>query len=72
MKKPPPIYLTSEELAQSLRVDATTVTRWANSGQVPGAVKFGGHWRFRRSKVLEWIRKREAARACDYEHQEDQ
>ncbi len=39
-----PVYFTTEEVAQSLRVNERTVYEWLQSGQMEG-VKAGKYWR---------------------------
>lgn len=46
-----PAYLTTEEVATTLRVDVETVRRWLRSGQLP-AVKQGRVYRIRREDAL--------------------
>jgi excisionase family DNA binding protein len=41
-------YMTSEEVAEYLRLDVQTVMRMAARGELPAA-KIGRHWRFRKS-----------------------
>jgi excisionase family DNA binding protein len=43
--------LTPSEVAQMLRVNPKTVTRWAKTGKLPAIKTIGGHRRFRRSDV---------------------
>jgi len=47
---PPP--LTSAEVAELFRVDARTVTRWAEKGRIGSFRTPGGHRRFHRADVL--------------------
>jgi excisionase family DNA binding protein len=47
-------WLTVEELARYLEVDAATVTQWAQSGRLPGE-RENERWRFDRGKVEEWL-----------------
>lgn len=47
-------WLTVDELARYLEVDASTVTQWAQAGRLP-AQREGSLWRFDRSKVEEWL-----------------
>lgn len=51
----PPI-LTPGEVAQLLRVDPKTVTRWAAAGKLPCITTPGGHRRFKRHVVLALLR----------------
>ena len=47
-------WLTSDELARYLEVDAATVVQWAQSGRLP-AQREGDQWRFERAKIEEWL-----------------
>ncbi len=47
--------LTAREVAELLAVDHSTVTRWANAGQIKCIRLPGGHRRFRRSDVEAFI-----------------
>ena len=47
-------WMSVEELARYLEVDASTVTQWAQGGRLP-AQREGDQWRFDRSKVEEWL-----------------
>jgi excisionase family DNA binding protein len=49
-----PEVLTTDQLAALLQVDRDTVRRLAARGELPGR-KVGGHWRFSRQAVLEWL-----------------
>ena len=48
------LWMTADELARYLEVDASTVVEWAQGGRLP-AQKDGGQWRFERSRVEEWL-----------------
>ena len=48
------LWMTTDELARYLEVDASTVVEWAQGGRLP-AQKDGGQWRFERSRVEEWL-----------------
>lgn len=50
-----PEVLTPGEVAQLFRVDAKTVSRWANQDRIASFVTPGGHRRFRREAVLELL-----------------
>ncbi len=43
--------LTPAEVAEIFRVDAKTVTRWANSGKLTTLRTLGGHRRYKESEV---------------------
>ena len=47
-------WMTIEELARYLEVDAGTVSQWAQGGRLP-AQREGKEWRFERSRVEEWL-----------------
>lgn len=47
-------WMTSDELARYLEVDASTVMQWAQSGRLP-ALQEGPEWRFERGKIEEWL-----------------
>jgi len=49
--------MTSEEVAQLLRVKVTTVRRWYREGKLPGA-RLGKAIRFRRDDVERWVNDR--------------
>lgn len=46
------ILLTPAEVAELYKVNAKTVTRWANSGKLSTVRTLGGHRRYKRSEVL--------------------
>ena len=52
---PPGLLLTTDELAELLRVSRRAVERWAAAGRIPGRVQVGRVVRWRRIEVLEWI-----------------
>ena len=47
-------WMTVEDLARYLEVDADTVGQWAQSGRLP-AQKEGNQWRFDRTKIEDWL-----------------
>ena len=47
-------WMTIEELARYLEVDAETVVQWAQGGRLP-AQREGSQWRFERAKIEEWL-----------------
>ena len=49
-----PDVLTLEEVAELLAVDGEAVAELAGRGELPGR-RIGGHWRFARAAVLEWL-----------------
>lgn len=51
------VLLTSGEVGKLFRVDAKTVSRWANKGWISSVRTPGGHRRFWRSEVRELLKK---------------
>lgn len=49
-----PLWLTADELAGYLEVEASTVLGWAKAGRLP-AQQEQGQWRFNRQHVEEWL-----------------
>lgn len=47
--------MTTQEVAEYLRLNEATIYKLAQSGEIP-AVKVGGIWRFRRDLIDEWFR----------------
>lgn len=47
--------LTSEEVAEMLRVTPRTILNLADEGKLPGAFRVGKQWRFSRSKLREYM-----------------
>lgn len=47
--------LSTTDVAELLGVDPRDVRRWAAAGLVPGALRLGSQWRFKRSFVERWI-----------------
>jgi len=47
--------MTTEEVAQYLRLAEATVYKLAQAGEIP-AVKVGRAWRFKRELIDEWFR----------------
>ena len=47
-------WLTVEDLARYLEVDAGTISQWAQGGRLP-AQREGEQWRFDRRKIEEWL-----------------
>jgi len=45
------LYLTTAEVAHMIRVDTSTVRRWAIQGLLPSSCLPGGHYRFRPQDV---------------------
>lgn len=51
-----PPLLTTKEVANLLRIEPETVLDRMRRGQLPGAVRPGRHYLFRRDRLLQWIR----------------
>ena len=51
-------YLTIEQVARRFGVNVTTVYRLVQQGKLP-AFKIGKQWRFRESRLEEWVADRE-------------
>ncbi|MBI4343552.1 MAG: polymer-forming cytoskeletal protein [Candidatus Omnitrophica bacterium] len=47
-------WMSVEELARYLEIEAQTVIAWAREGRLP-AKREGDQWRFERAKVEEWL-----------------
>lgn len=47
--------MTTDELAQYLKVNRRTIYRLLDAGELPFAIKFTGNWRFRLSDVERWL-----------------
>ncbi len=54
-------WLTTEELAELLKVPVPTVRAWRHNGSGPEGVRLGRHVRYRRSTVAAWITANEQA-----------
>lgn len=46
--------LTSREAAEELNFKVLTITQKAKAGEIPGAVKLFGRWRFDADKLAAW------------------
>lgn len=46
--------MTSQQVADYLRIHVVTVTKLAREGKIPG-LKLGNQWRFRRDLLEDWI-----------------
>jgi len=53
--------MTTDELAELLKVPVPTVRAWRHNGSGPEGVRLGRHVRYRRSTVVEWIAANERA-----------
>jgi excisionase family DNA binding protein len=47
-------WMSTDELARYLEVDAETVSQWATGGRLP-AQRENNQWRFERAKIEEWL-----------------
>ena len=50
-------FITSEEASVYLKVNIRTIYRWTHAGEIP-AMRAGKQWRFRKSELDKWLRKR--------------
>jgi len=53
--------LTSKEVSKFLKVPLSTLHFLARTKEIP-AFKAGRHWRFKKMKIEEWIKKQERAK----------
>ncbi|MER3453475.1 MAG: MerR family DNA-binding transcriptional regulator [Acidimicrobiia bacterium] len=51
--------LTPAEVAALFRVNPKTVTRWARAGKITAIRTLGGHRRFRRSEIEQYLARAE-------------
>lgn len=49
---------TVEEVAKALKLCPYTIRRLCRERKIP-AFKFGGQWRFKKSKIATWLEKQE-------------
>jgi excisionase family DNA binding protein len=47
--------ITIKEVAKLMRVSERTIYRMLKEGRLPCAIKFGGSWRFPKSKIEELL-----------------
>ena len=47
-------WMSVDDLARYLEIEAATVVEWAASGRIPGQ-RENGQWRFERTKIEEWL-----------------
>lgn len=59
-----PDELGIEGLAEYLHLDPAQVARLADRGKLPGR-KVGGHWRFARTEINQWLERRIGASTED-------
>ncbi len=48
--------MTTEELADELRVDARTIRRWDSAGKIPKPIRLGSAKRWSRDVVERWLK----------------
>ena len=48
---PEPEYITPEQLSAKLQVARKTIKNWTQARRIPGQLKCGGRWRYRRIDV---------------------
>jgi len=58
-------YLTVAEVASLLRLHGTSVRAMASDGRLPGAIRIGSVWRFRREQLIGWLTR-------ETQHEEEQ
>ena len=56
-------YLKAADVARLLHVSPKTVARWADMNRLPHIKTLGGHRRFPRAEVVEFIEKAKRSRA---------
>jgi len=47
--------LTIDDLSKKLKIQKRSIYFFAQQGKIPGAFKFGKHWRFRQDMIDQWI-----------------
>jgi len=55
------LWMTTQEVAELLKVPVPTVRAWRHNGSGPDGVRLGRHVRYRHSSVVRWITSREQA-----------
>ncbi|MGJ0203037.1 helix-turn-helix domain-containing protein [Leucobacter sp. gxy201] len=50
-----PVFLTSREVADMLRIPVRTVEDWRLTRSGPPWVKFGRHVRYNQAELLDWV-----------------
>lgn len=50
--------LTTEEVADYLRIPVQTIHYWRHFGRAPRAIRVGRHLRFRMNDLLDWVEER--------------
>ena len=59
MKSVEPVrFLTAKDIADQLRVDAKTIRRWHQSGQIPKGITIGGVVRWPAPTIDSWIQEK--------------
>ena len=51
------VVLRAKQAAAYLNMSVDTLYKYANDGRLPGFQLNGGHWRFRRDELDEWMRR---------------
>lgn len=49
------LVMTTQEVAQALRVDQSTLVRWRVNNEGPAFVRMGGRVRYRPSAIEAWL-----------------
>lgn len=49
------LVMTTQEVAQALRVDQSTLVRWRVNNEGPAFVRMGGRVRYRPSAIETWL-----------------
>ncbi len=62
----PTEVLTLQDCAALLQVDSGALRRLAEAGELPGR-RIGGHWRFSRWAVLDWLAQGGQTRTASYQ-----
>ncbi|TXH41510.1 MAG: DNA-binding protein [Desulfurellales bacterium] len=44
-----------KDLCELLGASRQSIAEWARDGKIPGAIRVGSKWRFRKKDVNEWI-----------------
>ena len=50
-------FLSAETVAKLLNISSRTARKLGESHVLPGAIKVGKQWRFRKDLLLEWLEK---------------
>src|SRR6185369_16256602 len=52
-------FITAEDVALPLGLTPRCIRKWAAKGDIPGAYRLNGAWRFDPIKVRNWVRQQE-------------